>query len=557
MTMIIIAFLLGLIIFLFGMSRLEIGIHDASRARLQRWLVRSTNTALSSAGSGVLLTAILQSSSMISLLVLAFASAGMIPLYNAIGIILGANLGTTFTGWLVTLIGFKLDLQQLAIPLMAAGGLIQMFHKNNRQKHALGIAVFGLGLLIFGLNLMKDSMANIPGQWDISMLGEHSGLVYLLAGTLLAALIQSSSATMMIALSALYSQIIALPEAAAFIIGADLGTTSTTVLGSLTGNRIKKQLALAHFAFNLVVDLAAFFVLLPLLPALLAIVALHDPLYSLVAFHSIFNLLGLACFLPFLGAYSRWIGQCFTRSETHQTGLVNIPVQVPEAAISALTKQIQTLLIDVLNLNMRNLHIHSETLHTDKFIIEQLRHSADTKQSFDTRYEAIKRQEGDIIQFVIRLQQQALSPQQALSLYKLLDTTRAMVYGCKTLKDISQNIADLRHASEAELLKVYKDHERYHRHFYQELSKLFLSEHTGDYICEQSENLKKANDQHHNQLNKQVFDLARAEIISGEETSTLFNINREIHHSAKSLISALGHWSEVSPNRHPSTAVNS
>lgn len=546
MTASVISFALGLTIFLFGMSRLETGIHDASRARLQQWMVRRTHTAFGSAISGIFTTAILQSSSMVSLLVLAFASAGILPLYNAIGVILGANLGTTFTGWIVTLIGFKLELQQLAIPLMGSGALLQMLYKHDTRKRALGIALFGLGLLIFGLNIMKDGVANIPEQWDISVLSGHSSITYLIAGTLIAGLIQSSSATMMIVLSALYSQIITLPDAAALVIGADLGTTSTTILGSITGNRIKKQLALAHFIFNLVVDALAFVVLLPLLPTLLQWVMISDPLYGLVAFHSLFNLIGLIIFLPFLPLFSRWIEQRFISLNTALPPLLSIPAQVPDAAIAALNQHIRALLVEVITLNMRNLHIRTETLLIDKTIAEPLALSANSKQHFEERYEAIKNQEGTIVQFAIRLQQQPLDTGQAATISKLLQITRAVVYSAKTLKDIRQDIADLRHSDELKIIDIYKTHQQYHRSFYTDLSKLFLTEHPQDYLAEQCQRLKNINDAYHKQLDNKTLELAQSQTVNGESTSTLFNINREIHHSAKSLLTALDYWIDLS-----------
>lgn len=118
--------MLGLGVFLYGITQLEIGIKQISGDRLRQWIGSSTRWAASSALSGAVVTALLQSSSMVSLLVLAFASAGTIPLYNAIGVILGANVGTTITGWLVTTVGFKLPLQAFVVPLIGLGSLGQV-----------------------------------------------------------------------------------------------------------------------------------------------------------------------------------------------------------------------------------------------------------------------------------------------------------------------------------------------------------------------------------------------------------------------------------------------
>ena len=275
--MLIIDLLIGLGIFLFGMNQLERGIESLSSAWIKQWLARTTRNPLGSVLSGTAITALLQSSSMVGLIILAFASAGIIPLYNAIGVLLGANLGTTFTGWIVATLGFKLSLSAAALPAVGLGCLIQVFADAWPKIRAAGALLFGLGLLLFGLALMKDAVAGLPEQLDLEQLREFGPLQFLLVGAVLTAVIQSSSATMMIALTALHTGIIDLPGAAALIIGADLGTTSTTALGSIKGSPIKRQLALAHFLFNLIVDLLAFLVLLPALPKLLQWTGLQDP----------------------------------------------------------------------------------------------------------------------------------------------------------------------------------------------------------------------------------------------------------------------------------------
>lgn len=160
--MILIDFLLGLAIFLYGMHELERGIRKLSDARLRYWLRNSTGTSFGSVVTGIFTTAILQSSSMVSLMVLAFAAAGILPLVNSVGIILGANLGTTLTGWIVATLGFKLNLEAISLEVFAAGAaVVVLFGRYRKLRHA-AIAVVGLGLLLFGLGLMKTSMETLP-----------------------------------------------------------------------------------------------------------------------------------------------------------------------------------------------------------------------------------------------------------------------------------------------------------------------------------------------------------------------------------------------------------
>jgi len=546
--------LFGLGIFLYGMSRLEEGLRDISRTRLKRWLIQSTSTPISSASFGVAITTLLQSSSMVSLLVLAFASAGIMPLYNGIGVILGANVGTTATGWLVTLLGFKLDLEVLAIPFFGIGCLSQVLLKAGTRWRAAGKLILGLGLLLYGLSLMKSSVANLPQSWDISLLSEQPAILYLLVGILITAIIQSSSATMMLTLTALHAGLIDLPGAASLVIGADIGTTSTTVLGSLTGSAIKKRLALAHVLFNFIVDIAAFIFLLPFLPELLSWLGISDPLYSLVAFHSCFNLLGLLCFLPFLKPFSRWINQRFDGTETLTHSIQSMPTEVPEAALSAMMKQVNRLWLQALLNNLQ--HFSLKLTDLGKLSTNQLLVDLSLKNNnaaWQQHYELIKDHEDDLMQFALRLQQEPLDENQAQQLAKLLEVTRSLVYACKTLKDIHQNLQHLQNSDDSAATTLFFLQQQFHRDLYRQFVSLMLEKHAAGYVLEDLANLQTTNDQHYQTMNTRVYSATdyhekagNKVLIDGDaQLSTQLNVNREIHHANKSLIQSLHQWLNI------------
>ena len=160
--MTILDFFLGLAVFLYGMQQLERGIGSLSGARLHHWLRHGTGTSAGSVATGIFTTALLQSSSMVSLMVMAFAAAGVLPLVNSVGIVIGANLGTTVTGWIVATLGFKLDLEAAGLPLFAAAAAALVLLQRFRMLRDTAVAVMGLGLLLFGLGLMKAAMEGLP-----------------------------------------------------------------------------------------------------------------------------------------------------------------------------------------------------------------------------------------------------------------------------------------------------------------------------------------------------------------------------------------------------------
>ncbi len=545
--MFIVGMIVGLGIFLFGMMQLERSIEALGSDWIKRSLSRSTGHAISSVLSGTAITALVQSSSLVSIIVLAFASAAILPLYNAVGVLLGANLGTTFTGWVVATLGFKADLEGIAVPLIGVGGLIQVLGEPKPRLAAVGKLLFSFGLLLFGLETMKSSVASLADNIDISRLRDFGPVSFLLLGCALAALIQSSSATMMIALTALSTGIIELQGAAALIIGADIGTTSTTILGSLKGYAIKRQLALAHVVFNLVVNLLAFLVLLPALPALLSLLGISDPLYGLVAFHSSFNVIGLLIFIPILKPYSRWISGFFVHSQPSLTGLQEVPTAVPEAALAACEVQVRELLLSGLALNLHNLNVDPEQLALPQAQLAILQSLNSGSSSFEQHYTAIKQREGELLAYAANLQQQPLTNKQAVDLLRLVDCARDLVYAVKTIKDIRPNLIEIRHHNTPAVVRLAADYQRDMTGFYAQLAQLLVAQksHSHD-LPQRLDELQATNEKlhqaHHNSTLKSSAELSNHPRL----LSTIFNINRELWHSGNNFIQALEHWSSDS-----------
>lgn len=533
--------LVGLGIFIYGMNQLELAAKGISGNSLKSWLLSSTNKPLSSVTSGIFLTALLQSSSLVGLIVLAFASAGVIPLINAIGVFLGANLGTTLTGWIVTLLGFKLDIAKYALPFIAAGGIAQIIFKDYSKVKSFAALLLGLGLLLFGLSLMKDSVSELPNTFSIESIKGYNPLFYLLAGVVLTALIQSSSAMMLIALTSLNAGLIDLPDAAALVIGADLGTTSTIVLGSITGNIVKRQLAFAHCFFNLVVDFLAFFLILPFIDELLLFFKITDPLFGLVAFHSFFNLVGLCLFLPFLNPFSKWIENIFARNNNvNEVFLNKLPVTIPSTGISTSLASIKLLWLEAMRLNLSYFDLAIPSFVDQTAAPFNLLPSK--KQTPSDAYQHIKFREGDISQYILRIQKQSLTEDEAASISSALESVRSIVYGSKTLKDIYHNIDSLKHSNHKSCQDQYQLHKQYIDEFSSSVFRIILDSPTKAYSNELLNDLAHHNDQHQQKIENLIY----SKIEPSEQDSTLLssqlNVAHEIHHALKNFIFGLSEW---------------
>jgi phosphate:Na+ symporter len=327
-------FLAGLGIFMFGMFLLEEAIKQLSGKAFKTLIRKSTTGKIRSIFTGLFSTAILQSSSAVSLMTLTFVGAGMISMQNAIGVILGTNLGTTATGWLVATIGFKINIEGLFLPLLALGGLGLIFMHNASKYAGISKLLVGLGFLFMGLDYMKLSVELFTDGFDIATLPKYGLWFYAVIAIVLTSLMQSSSATIAIILTALNSGILGFNEGAAMIIGSNIGTTTTVMLGTLGGIPLKKQVALSHLVFNLFTGIVAI-VFLPLLVKVIFL--FFDPnsneVLGVTLFHTLFNLLGVILFFPFIGALVKWLQKIYPEKVHKTTKYINnISSDLPEAA---------------------------------------------------------------------------------------------------------------------------------------------------------------------------------------------------------------------------------
>lgn len=428
----------GLGLFMLGMFFLERSL----KSLLNRAVIQSLRTATASlwlaVPLGVVLTALLQSSSLLGLLVLAFVAAGVMPMRNALGVILGANLGTTMTGWLVTWLGFKLDLGSLALPLMGIGALLKVWLEGRLRWESLGHLLLGLGLLLFGLDAMKTGVEDLARNTDLSFLAGWSAIWFLGLGVLLAAVIQSSSAVVMLVLSALHAGLLGFPEAAAMVIGADLGTTSTMLLAGASGAAVKRQVSMFHLIYNALTAVFAFVVLLPLAPLAYERLGLSDNLLQLVIFHSSFNFFGIFLVLPIIRQLADWLENNIGQQHQLTAYLHKVPVSVPEAAVVALRQETELLLA-------RSFQLLGQAYHSPKQFYasqsEPLKPLGRGMAVYLDHYEELKRLEAEIVAYANSLE--GLPPEHRDHVEALLATVRKAIYATKAIKDVQDDMEPL------------------------------------------------------------------------------------------------------------------
>lgn len=242
-------------VFLFGMKLMSEALQKVAGARMRYILSAMTSNRVKGVVTGILITAIIQSSSATTVMVVSFVNAGLLSLIESIGVIMGANVGTTVTAWLISILGFKISMAEISLPMI--GLCLPLLFSNKRSRKSWGELIIGFGLLFIGLEFLKNSMPNLEENPEIftflqeyADMGYASYILFMLIGTALTILIQSSSATMALTLVMCANGWISFEIAASMVLGENIGTTVTANLAAMVANTTAKRAALAHFVFN-------------------------------------------------------------------------------------------------------------------------------------------------------------------------------------------------------------------------------------------------------------------------------------------------------------------
>jgi phosphate:Na+ symporter len=313
----------GLGLFLLGMRLMTTGLRNAAGNALRNILGKWTKTTIRGLASGFMVTALVQSSSAITVAVIGFVNAGLMTMGQSISVIFGSNIGTTVTSWIVAAVGISVQVKALALPLIGIGALLRLTGTNTRRKY-IGDALTGFGIFFLGIEILQSTFQNLGTIVDLGAfnIGGISGIILFVAvGAILTLLMQSSSAAMALVLTAAMSGIVTLESAAAATIGTNIGTTSTALFSVIGATYNAKKVAAAHIIFNLATGLIAILTIPLLLKAVDTVATLtgdHDIATALALFHTIFNLLGVLLFLPFISRLASFLDRHIGRELTER-----------------------------------------------------------------------------------------------------------------------------------------------------------------------------------------------------------------------------------------------
>lgn len=449
----------GLGMFLFGMLYMELALKESAGLRFKSWVKNSTSSTARSLMTGIMATTLLQSSSVVTLMTLSFVSASMISLHSGIAVIFGANVGTTVTSWIVATLGFKFSIESFALPMIGAGGLVLVFAPHYQRAMTVAKVFIGFGLLFLGLEFMKTSIESLTSTIDLAKFSNFPLIAFIGIGFGLTAIIQSSSAATAIVLSALYVHILSFEQSAAMVIGTNIGTTVTAILGAIGGIPDKKRVALAHFIFNFITAAVAFLILTPLTQFLMSIKGLqNDPITALALFHTIFNLLGVVILLPFISLMAKYLKKLFVHVKPAPTRYIHlVDPQFSETALVALRDEVNNLFVKTMKYALLVANIKPNDVFAKKLGAKDTVELNQEQIEFNHKiaYNRIKDIEIKIMEFVSVLNQQDILPDNRKSLETLLASVRESVYAAKILKDVKNDMNEFSESSSETIRDIY------------------------------------------------------------------------------------------------------
>ena len=541
----------GVAILLFGMIMLEEGFNVFVEGPLQKLLRRMTDKLYKSLGLGFVVTALLQSSSLISVITISFLSAGLIELYAGIGIIFGANLGTTATAWLVSIFGLHIKVSALAMPMLAFG-ILFVFQKSKQLK-GVGYVLAGLGFFFLGIHFMKQGFEvyqdsinlaeyAIPGFWGL--------IAFTFLGILITLILQSSSAAMALILTAMAVGQITYENSLALAIGANIGTTITAVLGALNANVAGKRLAGAHFLFNMVTGLIALVFIGPLgrlvdFISQSAGVAPDNYIIKLSIFHTIFNLIGVIVMIPFIKRLVKFLSRVFVERDTDAMK-IDQPVYLnesvfayPQIALKALLDESKRLFENTtFEIVTHGLNLHRTDITGEEKLKKVVKKSKlDLDVDVDLLYyNKVKIIYGEIIKYATLAQGKFnLSPESMESFTRVKIANRNIVETIKGMRGIRKNISQYM-ASDNKF--IHKEYDKLRHKVSKVLREIYLtgtSENPQEHL-KRLETLKSKANKSDVLINGTLDNLIREQKITSEMATSLANDSIIVAEISKKLI---------------------
>lgn len=528
--------LAGVGVFLIGIRMLESGLKQLMGRPFKLFLQKHTGNPIKAIAGGTIVTSLLQSSSAVNFMVLAFVSTGVLTMQNAFAVIMGNNLGSTVSGWIIATIGFKFEIEAFAFPIIGLAGIVWFIFTNKPRLQNICVFLIGFSLLFIGLSYMKNAIGNEEIQHVFSRFAESSNWVFLFIGFIITSITQSSSATVAITLSILNQKLIGFDAAMAVVIGSEVGTSLKLILGSLDGIAVKKRVSTGNIIYNFITTIIAFTLLQQIAFFITEILSVKDPLIGLMIFQSGINLVSIFLFLPFLNPYTRLLEKLFSDTQKTVSVFINkIQPDMPEVAIELLKQETRLFVQRCIQFNLHAFGIYALRTTKNEYGSEYANALLDVPKDFEKKYTLLKQHHGEIQSFYMAFIKQTISPHVAEDVEELIAAVRSSMHASKCIKDMQADLHEMQNTTQEVRYAFYKDLRSETEQFYLQLSGIeAISD--PDEIANRLLVMLEENKVHYKHNLHIIYQSEQSHSLPPVDIATMMNMNRELFTSDKSMI---------------------
>ena len=546
-------------LFLYGMKVMSDALMEIAGDRMRNILASATSNPLFAVLTGFTITAVIQSSSATTLMVVSFANASLLSLTESIGVIMGANIGTTVTAWLISLLGFKVNMAAIALPLVGLGFLFSLSKQKNLRHW--GYFIVGFAILFIGLQYLKNSVPDIKSSpealaflSDYTSKGYLSILLFLFIGTLLTVVIQSSSATMAITIIMCFEGWIPFDMAAAMVLGENIGTTITANLAALVANYRAKRTARAHLIFNIFGVVWMLVLFLPIIHGIgFAVETLEgaSPFaqaaaipVALALFHTTFNICNTVVMIQFIPMIARIVVR-MVPEEVAKTVVIEQPHFLDKSSLSYPQTGLKALLDESLRLLEKTafkvithgLHVHREEFESDKKIKQIIENIHQFDLDVDAvYYNKFKNIYGKIVEYANQLQGKFdLDEDKIMAIRSILRADRMLVEIVKDIKPLHTNMNRYLNSDNEYIRAEYNNLRKLIFKILRLSRKARLVKRDQKHLAK-ARNLSDHLDKYDVLMNGTIDRLVREHLINAEMATSLMNDSAIAIHIARNLV---------------------
>ncbi len=546
-------------LFLYGMKVMSDALMEVAGDKMRNILASMTSNRLFAVFTGFLITSVIQSSSATTLMVVSFANASLLTLTESVGVIMGANIGTTVTAWLITILGFKVSMSAIALPLVGLGFLL-LFSKHKKRKQ-WGYFIIGFALLFIGLQFLKDAVPDIGSNPEAleflsryTQMGYLSVVLFLFIGTLLTVIIQSSSATMALTLVMCNEGWIPFDMAAAMVLGENIGTTITANLAALVANFQAKRTARAHLIFNIIGVIWMLILFYPFLTFIDVFVTSNEspspfveataiPV-ALSSFHTIFNLTNTLVLIWFVPLIARTVTKLVPERVDPEKAidepmyLQTADLRYPQTGIAALLKESSRLFENsAYRAIAHGINVHRSDIESNKRLGELIDRREVIEVDLDALYYGkIKTIYNKIVEYATTLQSKFELDKKKIELIRnILVANRHIVSIVKAMKPLHRNMSRYIASDNYHIKKEYNDLRKIILKVIREIQKLKTSKEPKKHLkklLKLREKAKKSDVL----MDGSIDDLVRNDLITNEMATSLMNDSATVSSMVKDLI---------------------